>query len=43
MKEIKDIDLDTKMMVIKQYEGGKKINVIGCEVTTFYCVNNFER
>jgi len=27
-KERKVIDLDTKMNVIKQYEGGKKVNVI---------------
>ena len=31
-KERKAIDLDTKMKVIKQYEGGKKGNVITREL-----------
>nr|XP_033788749.1 CENPB DNA-binding domain-containing protein 1-like [Geotrypetes seraphini] len=31
-KERKAIDLDTKMMIIKQYEGGKKVNAITCDL-----------
>ncbi|XP_051785316.1 tigger transposable element-derived protein 1-like [Erpetoichthys calabaricus] len=31
-KERKAIDLDTKMMIIKQYEGGKKVNAIACDM-----------
>nr|XP_033800018.1 tigger transposable element-derived protein 1-like [Geotrypetes seraphini] len=31
-KERKAIDLDTKMMIIKQYEGGKKVNAIACDL-----------
>nr|XP_033811880.1 CENPB DNA-binding domain-containing protein 1-like [Geotrypetes seraphini] len=31
-KERKAIDLDTKMMIIKQYKGGKKVNAIACDI-----------
>ncbi|XP_028664019.1 putative CENPB DNA-binding domain-containing protein 1 [Erpetoichthys calabaricus] len=31
-KERKAIGLDTKMMILKQYEGGKKVNVIACDM-----------
>lgn len=37
-------DLDTKMMLVKKYEGGKKVNMITRDLTLsqFYCANNFK-